>query len=76
MDEKKGPVKVGEMTEPMVRHYILRIVIHQDPGGNNDKGSRMFEPIDKMENSNILVLIDQSDLKNHQDNGSSLPLIC
>ena len=35
---KRGPVKVGEITEPMERGYILNLANHLDPNGNINKG--------------------------------------
>lgn len=41
MSNEMRLVRVGELTDPMVRGYILEIANHLNPGGNIDKMSRV-----------------------------------
>jgi len=54
------------------RSYILGPVVNQDPSGNIDKESGTIWPIDNTMAHHHTLLIVQSDLDDHRDNGSSL----
>ena len=66
---KRGPVKVGEITEPMERGYILNLANHLDPNGNINKGvwSNLVHQSDSELCHSILII--QLDLNDYQDNG-------
>jgi len=74
-DERKVPVGVGELTEPMARGYILGLDVNQDPGGNIDKESGTIWHINNTMAHHHSVLIIQSDLGDYKDNGLSFFLI-